>query len=357
MVCLADNLGPGLIALQHEVEAAGAKFHVISVPRALCGLVYATDELIVLADGVLPLADEAQDVLAKGNAVLVVSAEAGIPAGFERIDLNHAWAGALAMPGRLVERLNELPQDCDGISALLRIALQGRVPERMLPDAVLADGRWAMLNSNQQAAMLEPAWFRRHAAATDPFSPGRWLAYRFTAHFGVTWLNRGIRPVYLLLCAALLLCGAVLAGWMGRIPAGFAALALAWLFADAGQSLDRGERAGNNGSFLLAKSLRAFAIVADIGIVILLALAMDGMFASLFELLFVPLALIGLIWLVPGLSRSRWSRVFGDRPLLAIILGFGGLADVLLPLSQCLILVLITCGIILSLAHGRLTQN
>ena len=63
VVCLADNLGPGLITLQHEVEGAGAKFHVISKPRALCGLVYASDELIVLDDGVLPLAEEASDLV------------------------------------------------------------------------------------------------------------------------------------------------------------------------------------------------------------------------------------------------------------------------------------------------------
>ena len=188
VVCLADNLGPALIALQHQVEAAGAKFHVISVPRALCGLVYATDELIVLGDGLLPLAEEARAILAKGNSVVVLPSETGISAGFERIDMNYAWAGALAMPGKLVERLNELPQDCDGVASLLRIALQSKVPERSLPETVLGEGRWAVLGSNQDAASLEPSWFRRYVPKSDLFAPGRWLAFGVAARFFLWWL-------------------------------------------------------------------------------------------------------------------------------------------------------------------------
>ena len=356
VVCLADNLGPGLIALQHEVESAGAKFHVISVPRALCGLVYATDELIMLADGVLPLADEARDILAKGNAIVVVSAETGIPAGFERIDLNHAWAGALVMPGKLVERLNELPQDCDGVSSLLRIALQGRVPERVLADTALAEGRWAMLSTTGDAASLEPAWFRRHAASADPFTPGRWLAFGLAARFGVGWLNRGIRPGYLLTCAVLLLCLALVGGWMGMIAGGFAALGLSWFLADASQSLDHGERAGGEGKPFFAKAIQAFALMADLAVIALLAMAMDGMFASLFALLFMPLTLMGLVWLVPYLSHKRWAGLLGDRVVLALILALGATADILPELTQCLILILVGCAIVLSRAERRLTQ-
>jgi hypothetical protein len=356
IVCLAENLGPGLIGLQHEVEAAGAKFHVISVPRALCGLVNASDELILLADGVLPLADEAKDALGKGNAVLVFPAETGIPAGFERIDLNHSWAGALAMPGRLVERLNELPRDCDGVAALLRIALQGRVPERLLPDSLLAEGSWAMLASARDVETLEPTWFRRHAISADIFSPGRWLACTLTARFGVAWLNRGIRPGYLLLGAVLFLCAAFALGWSTLIPGGFAALALAWLLADAAQSLDRGERAGHAPTALFLRSETAFAALADAAFVLLLAWGSELSFASWVEQFFVPLVLIGLIWLVPGLATRRWGVLFGDRVLLSLAMGGAALGGVLLPVAQCLVLVLIGCGIVFSRLGRRLTQ-
>ena len=356
VVCLADNLGPGLIGLQHQVEAAGSKFHVISVPRALCGLVHATDELIMLGDGVLPLAGEAQELLAKGNAVLVLPAETGIPAGFERIDLNHAWAGALSMPGRLVERLNELPRDCDGIAALLRIALQGRVPERPLPDAILSEGRWAMLTNAREAASLEPGWFRRHATTVDVFAPGRWVACTLVGRFGVAWLNRGVRPGYLLLAGALLLCAASVMGCAGMAGSAFVSLALAWLGAGAAQALERGERAGSAPQPFFARSEKGFAIVADLAFVLLIVLGVDSGFVDWPEQFFVPLALIGLVWLVPDLSTRRWGALGGDRVLLSLVLAVAAASGALLPVAQCLVLILIWCGIAFSQLGPRLTQ-
>ncbi|MDD3798001.1 MAG: hypothetical protein PHE36_02365 [Novosphingobium sp.] len=356
VVCLAENLGPVLIGLQHQAEAAGAKFHVITVPRALSGLVRASDELIVLADGVLPLADEAQDILSGGNAVLVFSAETGIPAGFERIDLNYAWAGALAMPGRLVERLNELPRDCDGIAALLRIALQGRVPERALPDAILTEGRWAMLASAEHAEALEPGWFRRHITAGSGLVPGRLLASWLAGRFGVAWLNRGIRPAYLLGAAMLFLCGALALGWLGMAGGGFALLALASLTSEGGAALDRGERAGNAARPAFAKAMRSFKVLADLALVVLVAQGVDAHLALWPERLFVPFVLVGLVWLVPGLSALRWGALCGDRALLSLLLACAAFVGILLPVTQCLALALIGCGIAFSRLGPRLTQ-
>ena len=357
VVCLADNLGPALIALQHQVEAAGAKFHVISVPRALCGLVYATDELIVLGDGLLPLAEEARAILSKGNSVVILPSETGISAGFERIDMNYAWAGALAMPGKLVERLNELPQDCDGVASLLRIALQSKVPERSLPETVLGEGRWAVLGSNQDAASLEPSWFRRYVPKSDLFAPGRWLAFGVAARFGVSWLNRGIRAGHVLLIAGLLLLVAIALGWLVSVPAAFLVLALAWVTADAAKAMDAGVKAGAASSPFYTRAMQVFAGVADLAIIFLLATAMDGLFGSIGELLFTPVALVGLIWLVPAVSQRRWGYILCDRVLLALVLALGALAGILPQLVQCLVLVLIACAIILSRPAGGLTQN
>ena len=91
-------------------------------------------------------------------------------------------------------RLAELPPDCDPVEGLLRIALQGRVPKRVLPEAVLAEGRWAPIRSRHQLAELEPGWFRRHAAAPDWRAPGRALARLAVRSFGGRMLERGLRP-------------------------------------------------------------------------------------------------------------------------------------------------------------------
>src|SRR3569623_856203 len=144
-------------------------------PALLAELRQAFVESLEHHDGLLLAPDEAQKALAGGAGVLVLPVEAGLAAGFERIDLNHAWAGVLAMHGRLVERIAELPPDCDPVSGLLRIALQGRVPKRVLPEAVLTEERWALVRTRHQLAALDPGWIQRHAAASAWRAPGKAL--------------------------------------------------------------------------------------------------------------------------------------------------------------------------------------
>src|SRR5690606_41211862 len=61
----------------------------------LLGAVRADDELLALAPGLLPEAADALEGLGKRKGVLVLPAGPGVAAGFERLDLNRAWAGAL----------------------------------------------------------------------------------------------------------------------------------------------------------------------------------------------------------------------------------------------------------------------
>lgn len=131
--CLANRMTPEIAALQHEAERAGARFQLIPGPHGLLGQVTAMDEVIALADGLFASVSDAVALLEPGAAVLVQPAETGVEAGFERIDPTQASGGALRIPGRLVERLADLPHDCDAFSALLRIALQAGVAQRPLP--------------------------------------------------------------------------------------------------------------------------------------------------------------------------------------------------------------------------------
>ena len=149
IACLAKAFDPELAALQREAERAGARFHMISGGRALSGLVTASDELLVLGEGVIVSPVDALEMIAQAPAVLVLPAETAVQQGFERIDINHAGAGLMLLPGRLVERLNDLPPDADPASALLRIALQAGINQRMVPQSVINDGRWLLVQHQQ----------------------------------------------------------------------------------------------------------------------------------------------------------------------------------------------------------------
>ena len=107
VVCITPVFDAAMIALQHEAEAGGARFHVVSGARGLVGLISAADEVIAIADGLLPWPSLAIMLVEAGQSVLVQPIEAGLNAGFERLDINHASAGAIRVPGNLVERLAE----------------------------------------------------------------------------------------------------------------------------------------------------------------------------------------------------------------------------------------------------------
>ncbi|KPL67538.1 hypothetical protein SZ64_05090 [Erythrobacter sp. SG61-1L] len=353
IVCISSTLGQNLIALQHRAEGAGARFNLIAGPRQLGGMVNAADELVAIAPGLLPAIDEAKAALAGSNGVLVLPVETGIAAGFERIDLNFAWAGVLAMPGALIERLNQLPADCDTISALLRIALQGRVPERSLPDAVLTDRRWALITSQARLAELEPEWLRRHVAPPTAFAPGRAMMRIGIRNFGSKLLAKGWRPAFLAIGGVALAGLALVAAWFEHPAAAIACCALGWLSLEAGKALESLARAGIGDAAGPGRLMPISAILIDIVLIVVLAAALPGIRA---ERIFAPLVLIGAITLVGRLIAPKWAELAQDRAVLCLLLALASLGGVLLPAIQLLALAAIAAMLGFLRGTAQITQ-
>jgi hypothetical protein len=117
--------------------------------------------------------------------------ERGLAAGFERLDAAHASAGAMRVPGRLIERLAPLPDDADPYSILQRVALQSGVPQRLLGEDVLAAGRWQLVRGEEDAHAVEVAWFRQHTLGDDALGPTARLARRGVRVIGPALLHAG----------------------------------------------------------------------------------------------------------------------------------------------------------------------
>lgn len=261
IVVLAETLTGDLVALQHAAEAGGARFHVIASARALAPLVAAEDELLVLGEGLLAMPEDALRLLSDGPVVLTLPVETGLVAGFERIDLNSANAGAMVLPGKLVAGLGDLPGDWNPGSALLRIAMQARVSQREVPSVLLDQGRWRLIRDEAEAHRAEPGWVRLHTAGAHLRSPGRWIAASVVRWLGPALLHAGTRPYVIVLAAAVTAVLGGGAGWFGWPGIGFAMLAFAWLLQQVAGLLARVER-----DSLLAWSGRApLDIAADWG--------------------------------------------------------------------------------------------
>lgn len=313
---VGDGASPEALALTHAAERAGARCQAIRNARGLLGTLTAADELLVMSPGLLPEAGEALERLA-APGVLVLPAAAGVAAGFERIDLERASAGALVVSGAVVERLAELPADSEPGAALLRLALQARVPERRLPESVLAEGSWALAGDEAAAAALGGRWLSRHIPPVARYALSARAARAMLRPLALRLLGTPGSVRAIAAAAVALQVGAVaLCAWVSPV-AGFALLALGVICAGFGQQL-RWLATGPFASKRVASRAAGLSgWLSDAALAACGALAIPG---DLLYRLFAPLVLVGTLRASGIAGWPNAAAMLGDRALLALLL-------------------------------------
>lgn len=357
IVCIAHAAAPELADLQQAAEGAGAFFNVISGPRQLIGLVTAIDEVIVIGDGLFVSTPDAAALLEQGPAVLVQPIEQGLAAGFERIDLNTAGAAAMRIPGRLVERIAELPADCDATSALQRIALQAGVRQRPIPAPIGTALFWTLVRSEEEAHALEPLWIRQRTREDAPLGPSRGIALLAVRGLGPALLHAGSGGKVMAIAAAVLAIFGLGAGWFGFPGIGLGLCGLGWITRETAAMLARIEGDGSAASGPISSRV-AYGWLID-AVMITLATWAAGAVPPVLPLAdraFPPLVLIGLLRLLPRTLDGRWGAWFADRALVALFLSLTILAGVGAGAIYLACVLLLMLGILLPRAEQRLTR-
>lgn len=308
---------PEGIDLRHAAERMGLKYRVISTAHALPGIIGSEDSLLVLQPGLLPEAQSALDLLrAEGDRVLVVSAGPGAAAGFERIDLDRAWAGALFMPGKWLGQLASLPEDVAPHGALLRIALQQRLPEARLADSTLDDGRWTIIASPTEAHGHTLEWLRTHIGEEPVGAVSRWLGRKLVRLVGSRLLDAPRARVFLLVLYAILLGGGIAAGIYERPALGFALVALGVPVLEAFLALSRLVVA----PFGRLRRLPWLRRAVDIAMLALGIMAIDSL---THRVIFPPLVLAAGLFLLDRRSLPHWLEPLRDRMIVASLIALG----------------------------------
>lgn len=351
IICLGNGALPEAIALRHDAEDGGAKFQVTRDAHGLLGATGTADAVIVFAEGLLPESDAAYEALDHGSCILVLSAGSGVDSGFERLDLAHAWAGAMRLPGRLVERLSELPGDADPIPGLLRIARQAGLAEKPLEERVLATGQWRMVLSDQDSAEFEPGWLSHHLPPAPRFAASRqamrWVGGRLVGRLAQ------FRPVYALGSAGLLVAGAVATAWYGYAAAGFGLLAIATLVGELGGVLGRLKLAGFRRTRKGLDWINITRLTADAGLVAVSYLALEG---TWFERLFPGLMLVGLLLARPLDLLRNYGALMADRALIGMVLAISAALEATEPAIMLLALAVLALYFAASSAERGLTR-
>jgi hypothetical protein len=356
IICSAREVTPELIALQHEAERAGAHFHIVAGARALAGLITANDDLLALSEGLLADPQEAMALLEPGHAVLVQPVEIGVAAGYERIDLNHAGAGALRIPGRLVERLLELPPDCDVPSALTRIALQAGVAMREVPAAARDGARWRLIRDEAQAHAIEHDWLRLHMGERGAPTPTTLLSRFGLWMLGSSLLHGGSGSRVALLAALAVLLMGLGSSWLGLTVFGFVLLALATVLGGSAAILRRIERTSLS---LPPASLSPETVLGwliDLALIALVVRATPLMpWESVVVRIFAPLMLVILIRLAPRLVDRAWAPWIEDRVVLTVLLAIAAGIGLLAEAVQVLAIALALAGLLFPGGKPRIT--
>ncbi|RKF23281.1 hypothetical protein D6851_02045 [Altericroceibacterium spongiae] len=318
ILCLAPEQDVSLHILQKTAEKRGARFRVVASARACIGAAHAEDSVLALADGLLPEALEPFDLLEEGTGILTLNAEKGVPAGFERIDGEKAWAGAMMLPGSLLERLAELPEDVDPQPALLRIGLQAGIRERSISDDLVADGRWLMLQKRIDLEALEPLWLSRSVPDSRNFAPTGHAVSWILRRWGTSLAERkdSLRIFAGAIVFALAL--ALVCAWFGLSALAFIILIVPGFLISMHQGIKVIQKDGFNivePGNLLESSLY-FGI--DLALIWVSALAIQDDWAGR---LFPPVMLMGLAFLaVQPARRTVWIDIVTDRAVLAGLL-------------------------------------
>ena len=317
IACLAQAVGREVIELQHRAEAAGARFIALHEPRKLSGMVSASDELLVMAPG-----------------VLVFPEDPAVQRGYERIDAHFAWAGVLLTRGQAVEQLAQLPDDVDTPSALLRIALQSGTRTYPLETRLLDEDIWLNDPAPEQLAVRERSWVAGHADVAPFKAPGLAVAERMGARLARDTM-RGNLARFLALgsaAAAVLALAVAVFGWL--VP-GFGLAAVAALLFAMEAVVRRVSSAGQVRP-RVPLLVQALAILIDPVIVLLIVLASPEDTAWL--RLFVPAVLFGLLHLGERLAQRDWRRSYADRVMLTALLIPAALFGVIQPAAAVLAL-------------------
>lgn len=352
VICIARGSSPELVALQHAAEAAGLRFNTVAGPQQLSALVTAADELIVITEGLFVDPASVAPLLEGGRTVVLSLPDDGAVAeGFERLDINNAAAGVMRISAALVERLHDLPSDCDAVSALTRIALQSGTPMAQVPPDARAIGGWRMVRSDAEALSIESEWLRRRLAGPRSASPADRVARVSVLSFGSSLLHAGNASSVASIGAVVALVLALCIAWLEAPVVAFALTALGWVLVRATELLRGAERHAYSVATPAIPRADLLGWLADATLIVVCVFSLASpAFLPAIELghrVFPPLMLVLLLHLVPRFLTDRLAAWTCDRAVIAILLGTAAALGYLGEAVRLLAVALAIAGIVL----------
>lgn len=315
IMCLVDAVGDRVRQIERYAQACGVGFHLVRTVADISVRLASDDELLVIADGLYIAAPEAR-LLAHEQGCFVASFVPGegaraLAERFERIDINHVWAGLACVRARDLVEARDLPADWSVQSALLRLAVQRGYRRLVLPFSTAEARRMAIVRDAGEAEALsaqELAGNQRGVLSRLAVSkPVRSLVKR-------AWSARWSAPVLRTMALALPLAG------IGLAVADWSMTALALLIAGRGAGHASDLLFGRfkaDATHAAERNARLLAFAIAFIIVTMLTVAASDRLAGLFTGLMLP-GLARVLAAMPGQISRRWTSLAASSSLVAV---------------------------------------
>ncbi len=314
VVCLTDAKSEALEDVQDQVLQFGGEFHAISGPLPLVSLLSADQELVVVADGLVADRSQVRSLFAGTRGVLALPDEAGIRAGFERIDADHAWGGILVARAHIAEPLAQMPEDSDTISLLLRLALQAGTKLKPLDPAIVEAGGWLLVRDKTALEQREQALLSGAVERASWWSPSKAISRRIARLVAPEGLDRG--PLLAGAVGATGILGALIGAFLEYPALGLASAALAALALSCREGMLRLATRLHGAE---PRSVSAWQnLLFDLLIVVLLAWPVD--LQNFPQRLFLPVLLLLSCRLGSKIWRNPFAQILSDRSVIAALL-------------------------------------
>ena len=177
--------------LQHidMLKQYGQDIQIVRNGADIAGFAEDEGNLLFLGDGILPSGDVPEMLSDARSEMILVVENSDQFAKFERVDLEHRWLGVAVVKMARLKEMQEIPDDWDFGSALLRTAVQAECHREVVTEEQMENGQLFALDDTD--TVEEYVKFRLHQKSGIP---GNFLERFATWPFAV-WTARKLETV------------------------------------------------------------------------------------------------------------------------------------------------------------------
>ena len=272
------------------------------------------DQIIYIADGILPNDEIVQQLSGAPQELLFTVLHGEEYQEFERIDLNQRWLGIVSLNASRLSAMIDIPEEWEVGSALLRTAVQADCPRAIISDRRMGSGAIAHIQSEVSAEQFTRRKLREMPAKEDNFL-NRFLLHPLTKLSLPRLWRKKAAPQYLGIFAVTAGIAAVITAILSYPVASLALL----FFGSAAQFARAAMVQFDSATKTRDWTGLALDVLATAVVTILLLQASDG--TTLAPNMVIGILLLAhLLLLKAGLVNRRLALVRPDMRLVLLIL-------------------------------------